>query len=327
VPSRLLRSAALIAVLWAGTTSLRRPASAAPVPCVPAIELSAEAPIQQEIAQALERRGLSLGGAQSCGVVRASVLGHGALLLVEIEDPNGRTSARTVTSAETVASLIESWVRTDLTAPAVVPLPKIERAESALAPEPARVEAPAPPAEPRPAYTWAIGAAGIGAISNNGNFWSGIAVQGCATLGEVCVGGGARYLVEQESSSDNQESHRRVWEALASVEMPFTTGDFVVRPGIGFGLAQTHTSYEPPGPDTPGKPETRAAYDALGLRIAPQIAVSAHLHSSLTLDVALAFEVAPFANANDPPADPTLAKPPEPWCWAGATLGLRWEAP
>jgi hypothetical protein len=309
----------MIMVLGAGATS-----SAAPAPCVPGIELSAEEPLYGEIGRALERRGLSLGGASACGVVRASALGHGTLILVEIEDPSGRTSARTVSSPETVASLIESWVRLDLTAPAIAPLPKIERSES-LAPETTHLEASPQPSASR-AYAWAIGAAGVGAVANNGNFWSGIAASGCVTFGDVCVGALARYLGEQTGGDVGQEAHRRIWEALASVELPFTKGDFTLRPGIGFGLAQMHTSYEAPGPDTPNKPETRNAYDGLGVRITPQIAVSGRLQSSLTLDVALAFEVAPFANAGDPPADPTQARPPEPWCWVGASLGLRWEA-
>jgi hypothetical protein len=156
----------------------------------------------------------------------------GDLIRVEIEDPNGRRSDRTVASAGSAATIVESWLQEDPTA--------LSTPAAVEEPSPAPVEAaplPAPTGAPRRrAYFDLDGTAGVGF---DGSGWFGGGLAGCAALGPLCLGAGAAVRVDPKVSgdSDELETQRLELDLVALLDVPVRFGGFTLRPGIDLGAA------------------------------------------------------------------------------------------
>jgi hypothetical protein len=232
-----------------------------------------------------------------------------------------------VATPETVASLIESWVRTDLTAPAFAPIPRIERSTARAEPDPGVALVRPTPEGAEPSLS--LDAALLGAVASDGNFWAGASVGALFRAGGFYVGPSARILTERTGENSAEPEPKRIdAELLANAELPVQAGELIVRPGFGLGLAWHHTRWETgegpndPADQTPPGMESHASDDTLGPRADLHVTVSAPLRAGFLIDFSAAVDLAPLANIGDAPA----GKPPEPWTWIALGLGLRWEA-
>src|SRR5215831_9161029 len=69
------------------------------------------------VGAALKARGIQGDAADGCTALRVALTRSEGGLRVEALDPVGISTARVVTSPNTAAALIESWLRTDIAAP------------------------------------------------------------------------------------------------------------------------------------------------------------------------------------------------------------------
>ena len=189
-----------------------------------------------------------VGGCPFASVVLSTL---GDSIRVETTDPNGRKSDRTVASAGSAAAIVESWLEEDPTAlsrqtagaaddvtpRAVAEQPPAPAAAPVPVPAITEVTPPVPPSAPNPrAYFDLDGVAGVGF---DGSGWFGGGLSGCAALGRVCLGAGARVGVDPPVSGDSEEleTQRLLLDLVALLDYPVRFRGFTLRPGIDFGAA------------------------------------------------------------------------------------------
>lgn len=97
--------------LW----SLWGPPCLAQPDCAPTILLQGDAP--KELSLLLNQRGIQTKPTPSCPATKVKLSRTPQGLLVEIEDPQGRKSQRTVSTIEAAAAVIQSWTSADLSDP------------------------------------------------------------------------------------------------------------------------------------------------------------------------------------------------------------------
>src|SRR5450432_683376 len=92
---------------------LSRPAEA----CVPTVRLGGDPTRVAEVSAALAARGVETTAMSGCPVVAVTLEARGKTTLVSMTGSDERVLSRAVTDARTAATVIESWVRTDVEAP------------------------------------------------------------------------------------------------------------------------------------------------------------------------------------------------------------------
>jgi hypothetical protein len=85
--------------------------------CAAAVVVGGDEDAVAALAPRLGARGISTIVPDGCAAARARVERTDEGLVLRFEDPAGRRFERTVAGAEAAAALVESWVRSDLTAP------------------------------------------------------------------------------------------------------------------------------------------------------------------------------------------------------------------
>jgi hypothetical protein len=242
---RVIAGAAVIAAL----TELSRSAAGATT-CAPTATVDGPQAIVKSVSAILRAHGVG-SGPSACGPdgVRAVISekpsegerpGRSAYVL-RLEDLFGRTSERDITSAETAASLIESWVvgeDSDLVAP---------RATASIT---ATAEAPPPP-------DTATSAAGAGprltasaeiSSTGDGSTWYGGSASACVRVGAVCIGGRGRYArstgpVDEVAGAQlpGVELTRTTAGGLVVVALLLQHRRIAVLPTLGLGAAWMRT--------------------------------------------------------------------------------------
>jgi hypothetical protein len=96
---------------------LTKSASAEPTACRPAVVVYGEPKLIKNIKVLLKKRGIEDTQVLKCPTILAKVERKDDKLVLWMQDSYGRTSERPISDAQSAATLLESWARTDLTDP------------------------------------------------------------------------------------------------------------------------------------------------------------------------------------------------------------------
>jgi hypothetical protein len=303
--------------------------------CPPAARLSGEAKVVDALAGELDQRGIATHAAD-CPAIAVAVQRRGDSLVVSTAggghrdgnddgdgnadgDGNGdraRPVERVVTDVRTAATVIESWVRTDVEAPLLaardITLPPAAAAaappRASMPPLPATLAATAPPSSARGVQLFAIGET---SRAIDGTSWLGVQVGACVTLGRACAAARARFAGVAAGPARWQAGlERHGVEVLLGADVPVHFGRATLSPGFAGGVGWTHTHLE----GTPRDGETG------GLRADFHVALSLPVHARVALELALSFEVTQATHVETSSAEPL---PDEPRLFGRLGVGVR----
>ena len=219
--------------LWPAVSAAQGlpPASGA---CAPAVQVEGDPALSSAVSAALRARGVASQPSAGCPVTRVSLQGSELRIVVLLRDEI-RRAERVVADRDTAVALIESWVRSDLSAPlllsAVMPSPAL----SDPAPAP---PSPAPLVPARPAASIAVFFDAGGDVT--GRPWLGANLRGCGRLYRLCLGGSWRTLAQ--IGNESRDGRRIATEFLALVALPLAWGRFSLTPSLGLGVSWLHTA-------------------------------------------------------------------------------------
>jgi hypothetical protein len=280
--------------------------------CPPAVALTGDDALVTPIRQLLDARGIT-DATPPCPAVRARVERRGSLLVVGTDGPGGAPIVRSVTAAATAATVIESWARTDASAPllAIRAVPAIEDAG-----EPVPVVA-SPPA----ARGIQLFAALETSVASDHTVWQGMQLEACIMLGPICAAARLHVgkVISQPASWAGFE--RVGGEAYIGVDVPLAIGVARLTPGFaaGYGAMFTHrkSDREKVGIETSGpRAEAHAAFS---------FPITAHLALDFVATAALT-EAARTETRGGDLLDPTIVFPDEPRALLRLALGVRYGA-
>jgi hypothetical protein len=306
-------------------------AEASEAGCRPLVQLTARDPVRAELTLALAERGIEMAPSRTearCGVVRADVEEKGDGFVVRIADAYGRLDTRTVSRSETAASLIESWVRSDLNAIALA-------SNETAGPDPARVPLRAPqdpPAseataklspEPTARPLVRLAAAAEAYLDNDAQLWAGASATAWFRAGSVYVGPTARFLVLSRKDDDSSfEPNGKMIELLMSAEMPIAIGPATIRPGAGLGGAWSSLSWEP-SEEAPNSTEHRVARRGIAPHANVHLSATVAASEGVAIGLGLVADLAPFASPQAVVNGFVL--PADPLYFVGLALSVSWE--
>lgn len=321
------------ALVWIGLACAATRAQAGPGPCTATIHLEGEADLVAPIARVLKRHGIGdqAGTAGTgCPLLRARIERRGELLGVTIVELV-RHSDRLVADAETAATVIESWARSDISAPLLSARPLALRA--AAPPPPPLPSAPvAPPPRPRFAVS-VLAEFSAGTNGTDSSEWLGARVHGCLLLGPIRLGLLFRMAGDiQPSRLGDLLMQRLGTDLLLAADLPLDAGRLTVSPGVGLGIGWLRTSLLDDDGD-------RGSISDGGLRADVHLVLSLRLWRGLFADGALSLSGA-FLGSGDTLLDlPLRMRDPAekmamdmgltapPWGLLRTGLGLRWSSP
>lgn len=269
-----------------------------------------------ELRDRLAERGIG-EPVQGCPAAQAEVTAAGAELVVDVEDVAGRHSRRTVSNAAAAASFIESWVRSDLSAPLLSPTLAFPAPRASEAARPMVVRQAA--RRGLPALGLALG--GQAAVASDGSVWGGLELAGCVRLGRVCAGALARWNVELQSEErrENAQAERRSADLLVGADLPLSFGRVTLTPGLAAGVGWMHNGAFRVS-------ERRIDEDSGGLRLAARLTVSMRLRGRWGIDLGATLDASPLARTESYVVE-AVTIPGEPRVYLRGMLGLRWGAP
>jgi hypothetical protein len=211
--------------------------------CAAGVTLAGDEDVVASVLPALETRRIATGESRC---VRASLaaLTDGSIG-VEIED-GGRGVLREAENAEGAATIIESWVRRDVTDPLLdrrAPAPELEIVEGPVRPASAQRNevAPDPDREPR---SFALGIGPVFGVGlDDGSTWLGFEASGCARVWRLCAGGRFQYARDLGTGGVATElaASRHLLDGAITVELPLALGAFELIPGIGIGASNVRS--------------------------------------------------------------------------------------
>lgn len=312
--------------------------------CMPSVVLEGDAALTPGIAQALQARGLRTVATDGCPATRVSVQRRDPYVLVQLRDET-RPTQRQVADRETAAALIESWVRSDLSAPLLLG----SVAPTSMLPPMADPQVAAGPvARALPRGSLSLHAQLAGDVT--GNAWMGASLRGCLFIHRVCVGSAWQTLAQLEPTS--RDGRRVVTELFATAALPARVGPLWLWPSIGLGVSWLHIGARLPrldsgmgssggsDNDTPSSPslgETTVAASAdqgrmqgeLRLDLAVPLRHAFSLCLGVALDATLTSRSPPLlmgppARDGEPSTDVAQLSLP-PWGLFIGQLGLLWS--
>jgi hypothetical protein len=231
--------------------------------------LSGEAATVANVSAILDERGVATATSGACAAiaVRLDRTGEGAITIVI----DGR-EPRTVGDVATAATVIESWVRTDVEAPLL--------ATRAVAAEPVAVAAPVTPPPTGHTIQWFTLAET--AVASDRTSWLGVQLGACIRLGPVCAA--ARVRIAGVADGPGMWEHgldRRGVELLVGGDIPMKVGSWMLAPGFGGGVGTVFTRLH----DLEGKMGAEIG----GLRADAHVAAAYPLTKKLALELDLSF--------------------------------------
>jgi hypothetical protein len=202
-------------------------------PCAPAAVVDGDAALAEPVARELDARGVARAPSRGCAPVRARVTGQSGALLVEVVDASGRRVERRTASAQSAATVIESWTRTELTDGL------LERRSSDAAPP-----APETVAATRATGSPILGAAFESSLGSDASVWNGVRLSGCAALGPICAGVLLRFAADFGWTGDTSRvgGGRMATDMMLTIEAPSRSPRLVIAPGVsgGFGWLRSN---------------------------------------------------------------------------------------
>lgn len=211
--------------------------------CGPTVILEGEAGLVQTVGRTLRHRGIAVEGPGSgeedeCPAVRAEVTRRGARLDVIVLAQEVRRSERLVEDTATAATLIESWARSDISAPLLVGH-WVPRPPDAATPE--EVVSPALPR--RHLLALHVYARAEVAVGNTGALWPGGSFGGCVRVGPTCIGLRLRIGGDARAVTNGDLAALRLaTDMLATLDVPVRLGRWTLWPGVGLGVGWLRTA-------------------------------------------------------------------------------------
>lgn len=334
----------LLAALQLGALSagVCRADEADEAPCAPAVQLEGSPRLVAGLSRALSRRGIVSSAPAGCPVLIVRLGEQGALMTLTMREER-RRSERTVADLDTAVAVIDSFARSDISAPLLAAPPS-----APLPPRPPLHQPSQAPAQPQPdsaqAPRLAVMLMPTAAVDANVAPWLGADLRLCTRLGPLCVGMLFRFAADLPSlRRDGLLDQRFASEIYATAELPLRLSSrFTFAPGVGLGAGwvrhRVHgRSGTPPPPGTSSDPDNDsddyfdlAEVNDGGLRIELRLLLACRLGAGLALALDASGSAAPI----DSPAvalvlgkDMAERVTPTPWGALHFGLGLRWSGP
>ena len=234
----------------------------------------------------LQSRGIELERVEGCEMIAVLIEPENRGLSIAIEPSGVRRTANDPVSA---ATIIESWVREDVTEPLL----------SRELPPPVREPFPPEEEESRvevqlqaPGRRYALGLSGVFGIGGDGSNWWGADLRGCAHLSLVCVGGRAQVSADlgANGQAERLDGDRLLVDLSPTIELPIEFDRIDLSPGVGIGLSIQRTNLD----EDRGAPGVTKKL-VFGGKVRFQLGLSCWLAPNWSLRLDLAFDWAPFA--------------------------------
>ncbi len=336
-------AAVLLWLSWLLPAAAPAAARDAVAACPTVVQLEGEAALTAQITRRLIDRGLSSPLLPGCPVLRARLEQRGSLLAVTIIEELRRAD-RVVADLSTAATLIESWARSDISAPLLAAeLPLVPPV-----PEPEVVPRAPVPAPPRPRPRLVVDLLAEATVDIDAQPWLGASLHACALLGPICLGSLLRFAADFPSArSDGLLDQRLAADVLATAELPLHLGRFTIAPGLGLGVRwlrhEVHgrSGSPPPGMTTSPDNDADDYFDvasvseggmsaelrflsSLSLRRGLELAAAVSLGLSFLGDSIVLLPVynSPSGTSGEPAREPLAGMP---WGMLRFDLGLRWS--
>jgi hypothetical protein len=282
----MLRIAAILATLVAVRGSAR-------AECV---ALSGAEELIRPIAALLVERGIVLEDACTQVVVER----RGTVLAITVDHTDGQVE-RTVSELETVATVIESFVRDSTSS--LLPIRERPTSRVVIVREPM----PQPAARAPGVQVFTGVETSVGSDHSN---WLGGMVGVCITLGPICAAARIRHASAFEDTGVKPNEVRRSSEILLGLDVPFALGRRVtLSPGFAAGIGNSWMK------------------DARGTRIGETGGLRADVHATVTLGLskkwALDFSAA-FDLTQETHTEAEMSIPTEPFALLRFGVGVRW---
>ena len=234
-----------------------------------------------------------------CDLLVVTLLSREGGVLVEALDGEHEES-RWVSDVATAAVWIDSLLTQDLCfevgvpeeTPDVVGTSEVAETQSAGEPTQSATEHSERPPSGGPLAVLSLD---LGAAwAPDRSTWTTLAVDACVRFTWLCVGIVLRGTLDAGLSgrSHDLESLRGGLEALASLVVPVTRGDWVLAPGIGLGAGWTQSHIEPSTSQDVG-------IDSGGLRVQASLRVSRTLRTRWAIGAGIYGVVDPLAHTTD----------------------------
>jgi hypothetical protein len=299
-----VRSLAAAVIVVSGTLGNAAGAAA----CPPTVTLRGDQDLVAAVAPVLEERGIETEPTE-CPALEISVERRGEGMVVSAAEPGGRPERREVTDARTAATVIESWVRTDLEAPLLEhrrrPIVDLEA--------PGEVVLSARKVEDRPGGLQLF-TVGETTFANDRTTWVGVAAGACTKLGPACLGGRARLSTVTHGPKEwHSVMDREAADALVDLEVPLRIGRVGLSPGVAAGVGWIRTHEQEPPPDR---------RETVGLRAEAHFGLSYYVFRRFAAESMGAVAIGRTFHAS---ANTREVLPGDPRFLARVGLGLRFE--
>jgi hypothetical protein len=205
--------------------------------CPPSAIVEGPVAITGPVTAILRQHGMGLGPSACATAVVHAFISDGAdsrVHILRIQDRFGRSTEREFSSAETAASLIESWVFEE-DADLIAPRPDLALPETAL-------QTPVVPPPPSRGGPLLITSAEISRASDDST-WYGASIAGCLTVRVVCVGARGRFgrSTGVADSIVQGDLTRTGLGAMGLVTFALRHGRVFFSPTLGIGAEWVHT--------------------------------------------------------------------------------------
>jgi len=318
-----------------GTCSMFGTTAAWARDCPLRVAVEGEEPARTKLADALARAGTGADPEPGCTVEIVHVKAVGGALELTITDPYGRLTHRIVADLGTATAVVEATPGSDAL------LPLLPEGESADIPADAALEAIVPPvlapASPPATVVTATPSRDSGperglslsfatefATGSDGSSWAGASISGCVMFGPACVGTDVRFWNDLEADEESANAiHRRTIGAMAiAVDVPWTRGHLMLRPGVELGLGWVHMGDFAVNP----RASDDADFDQGQVIAAAHVAASYPISRRWALEASIAANLSLFAHHQSFVVE-GIQLPGEPLAFGVVSLGLRYGAP
>jgi hypothetical protein len=268
-------------------------------PCRLAVRLSGDQKLIKHVGDGLIEQGISLDPEDDCTATHASLSTVADGLLIRIVNVNGQTLQQVVATPGAAVSLIESWVRPELTDSLLNPSEtgrgtsdkeaSVE-GDSSIAKK--TDEASHPKMETdiwvRPALELSVG--------RDGSLWIGTRIMGCVSIGRVCVGIAGRFARDLGATGDAAYFSTSLMslDALATIEILFEFRKLSLIPGFALGGGWVFMQkMVPTGVRLINEDDRKCGTNTFGIRVETFLTAAYGLKNNLYLDTSLGVDILP----------------------------------
>jgi hypothetical protein len=282
--------------------------SAAAWACPPTVRLAGDPDLTKAIGASLIERGISTD-ASSCPSTEIGLARRAGTIVVWNATAGGSQTQRVVSDVRTAATVIESWVRTDVEAPLLPGLRMVEESTTEAA---ATVVVTRSPPTQSGVRAFTIAEASLGSDRTS---WVGAEVGACVMLGPICAAARIRFASVVDGPGQWQGPwDRHAVDVLFGADWPLRMRALTFALGVAAGAGWTHTHEE----GMSGGAQTA------GLRLEAHLTLSYPVGQKLALESTIAFE---FLEALDVDTSAATPLPDDPRLLGHLGVGVRFGGP